>query len=858
MHTKNKNEVFKMLQTSEMGLTQKEANLRIQKFGKNELEKKKKQSRWLMFFGQFSDVMIIVLCVAALISGVIGFATKSSSELFDALIVLLIVFLNAIIGFAQEVRAQKSMDFLKKSTVHHSVVLRDGEKTKIMSSDLTVGDVVVLEAGDLVSADLRIIQAYNLKINEAILTGESLATTKKDVVLEKDVPVGDRCNMAYSGGIVETGRGMGVVCSVGMQTGLGKIASALNEAKQEPTLLQKKLNKTAKIITNVCLVISLLIFVLSLCLKMGLLPAFMTSVAIAVAAIPEGLPAIITIIMALSISRLARQKAIVKKLRAVETLGCTQVICVDKTGTITLNKLTVEDQFYFDANLTQKCAYRCNNASIAKKPVGDSMEIALLEYLKKENVNFCDAEKIDEMPFDSSRKCMSVVFQEQNGKFVFCKGAPDVVLNNCTHVCKNGEVVELSEVVRAQVLNKTKEFGGNAYKVLGFAYKPFTKGQDCEKNLIFTGLIAFQDPPREEVKGAIAKFKNAGIKIVMITGDHKSTAVAIAKKVGIIQSESEVLTGTQLSKMSGFDLAKKIENYSVFARVSPQDKVRVVKTFKSIGKVVAMTGDGVNDAPSLKEANIGIGMGITGTEVAQNASDLILADDNISTIVRSVEEGRKVYDNITKTIGFLLSANIAEMLSLLLITLFVSPFNAGLVFLIPAQILFVNLVTDALPAIALGVEPSEKNTMNRKPTSNNRHLLSGRVGINIIYQGIIQTAIIIFVFIFGLYKFGNQAGSTMALITLNFIQLFHCYNLKSEDQSLFKIGLKNNKVLNLSFIIGLALTVAVCTIKPFMRAFGVCKLNFECWAVSILSAFLIIPIVEIVKFFQRKATIDKK
>ena len=852
MHSKNLDEVYKILKSSRHGISEKEAKERQKKFGLNKLKEEKKVSKWKIFLSQFCDVMIIVLCIAAFVSAVIGFAKKSSSEIIDATIVIAIVLLNAIIGFFQEIKAEKSLEMLKKSSESKSKVYRDEEIKIIPSSEIVVGDVVLLEAGDLVPADLRIIQSYNLKINESLITGESECAKKNANIQDNDTPISDRKNMAYSGGIVEGGRGIGIVCAVGHETEFGKIANSLLNVKEEETHLQKMLNKTAKVITKICLGISAIIFVISILFKMGVMQAFMTSVAIAVAAIPEGLPAIITIIMALGVQRLAKKRAIVKKLKAVETLGATNIICSDKTGTLTQNKLTVKEEFLLDKEKTLECAFRCNNAIIGKQKIGDGIEIALLEYLDTQNVTFTKCVRSDEIPFDSTRKKMSVICENGMEKTIFCKGAPDVVLSDCAYFSDNGEIKTLTVEKKQQIIDKIRQMGEKAFKVLGFAFKSFKSNEKIENSLVFAGILGLQDPPRAEAFGAIEKCKKAGIETKMITGDHKSTAFAIAKQLGIATDVKQVLTGRELDSLSDEKLEEKIASIKVFARVTPEHKVRIVKTLQKLGNIVAMTGDGVNDAPSLKQANIGIGMGKSGTEVAQSASDIILADDNFATITSSVEEGRKIFANITKTINFLLSANIAEMLSLLIITLVISPFVSGVVFLLPAQILFVNLITDAAPAIALGISKADRQIMQKPPRKINDHLLKGRIGFNIIYQGIVQTVIVSGVFIFGLFKFGNAQASTMALITLNLIQLFHAYNCISETESIFAKKPFDNKLLFASFIIGMILTFAVCLISPLMTAFGTSKLSLEGYLISIFGAALIIPIVEIVKIFQRR------
>lgn len=863
--SKSVNETFKLINSSKAGLTSAEAQTRLEKYGENEIKAGKKKLWILKLLSQFSDVMIIFLLVAGFISAIVGFVTKSKSELLDATIILLIVFVNAVIGFIQECKAEHAIDALKKMSIPYAKVLRNGVIESVKTTQLVVGDIVYLEAGDIVPADIRLIEAVELKISESALTGESKSVRKSCEIVSEKAPLAERKNMAYSSGIVDYGHGYGVVVATGMNSEVGRIASLLSSKKTEETGLQKKINKTGKVITLVCLVAALIIFVMSLVIKMGLLSAFMTAISICVAAIPEGLPAVITIIMAIGVQRLSKKRAIVKKLTAVETLGSTEIICSDKTGTLTINKMSVKKISLLpgkaenkqDLALLLKTMVICNDAKMNtdKKGVsfvGDPTETALLEYAynKLEDKALLKASRLKEKPFDSKRKLMSVACSETG--LVHVKGAPDEILKICTHVLDNGKVREMTAFDKERVRAEISHFAKDALRVLGFAYKHYKMGEELEEKLIFLGIAGLIDPPRKEAKHAIEKCWQAGMRVIMITGDHKDTAFAIGKELGLAKSESEILSGAELDEFTDEQFSKMLPSLTIFARVSPENKVRIVKTFKKLGKVVAMTGDGVNDAPSLKEADIGIGMGKNGTEVAKSVSDIVLADDNFSTIVTAVEEGRKIYSNIIKSIGFLLSANIAEILSLLIVTMCIAPFMPSVVFLVPVQILFVNLITDTFPALALGVEPLEPNAMKRPPRKDKPNLLAGRVGFNIIYQGLVQTVLVLAVFLIGLFCFSNEVASTMALISLNFIQLFHALNMRSETESLLKLPAKKNKLMLISFVVSACLIFAVCLIPPLMTAFKTVRLSLLQWVISLGFAVLIIPIVEAVKAVQRK------
>ncbi len=863
--SKSFSETLKLVNSSRLGLTSAEASNRLLKHGKNSIKTSKKKPWILKLLSQFTDVMIIFLLVAGFFSAVVGFVTRSKSELLDATIILLIVFVNAFIGFIQECKAEHAIDALKKMSIPYAKVLRDGKIESVKTTEVVVGDIVYIEAGDIVPADIRLIEVVELKISESALTGESKSVRKTSEIVSEKAPLAERNNMAFSSGIVDYGHGIGVVVATGMNTEVGRIASMLSSQKPEETGLQKKINKTGKVITLVCLVAAVLIFIMSLITHVGILSAFMTAISICVAAIPEGLPAVITIIMALGVQRLSKKRAIVKKLTAVETLGSTEIICSDKTGTLTLNKMSVKKlavgsmrkENKEDVDLLLKTMAICNDSRInydnaGVSFVGDPTETALIEYAytKIDDKTIFKSRRLKEKPFDSKRKLMSVACAETG--LVHVKGAPDEILKICTHILDNGKPREMTSFDKERVRAEISHFAKDALRVLGFAYKTYYQGEELEENLTFIGIAGLIDPPRKEAKHAIEKCKEAGMRVVMITGDHKDTAFAIGKELGIASHEKEILSGAELDELSDEQFCKMLPNLTIFARVSPENKVRIVKTFKKLNKVVAMTGDGVNDAPSLKEADIGIGMGKNGTEVAKSVSDIVLADDNFSTIVTAVEEGRKIYSNIIKSIGFLLSANIAEILSLLIVTMCIAPFMPSVVFLVPVQILFVNLITDTFPALALGVEPLEPNAMKRPPRKDRPNLLAGRVGFNIIYQGLVQTVLVLGVFLIGLFCYSNQVASTMALISLNFIQLFHALNMRSETESLTKLGSKKNKLMLVSFIVGAVLIFAVCLVPPLMTAFKTVKLSLLQWVISLGFSALIIPIVEAVKLVQRK------
>ena len=854
-------ETINELDSKYNGLTEKEVQERLNKNGYNSLPKAKKQSVFVKFLLQFKDVMVIILLIAAIISTTVSIVQKNYSDLFEGGVIFFIVILNAIIGTIQENKAEDALESLKKSTEPFCKVIREGKLKKIKTSTLTIGDIVVLEAGDIVPADLRLIETHSLKCDESALTGESKSVKKDaELVLNEHTPLLERKNMAYSSTVVSFGRGKGVVAGVGINTEIGKIADMLIASKKDLTPLEKSIKKIGKIITISVIVIAIIVFLVEVFFAdtINILNAFISSVTLAVAAIPESLPAVITIIMAIGLQNLAKKGAIVKRLKAVETLGSCEIICSDKTGTLTQNKMEVVKLGYNfnlyksavlnnEYDLLTKAMVLCNDSFVLDKDklVGDPTEVALLNYAIKNNINKNIKEKYEriyEIPFDSTRKLMSTVNVVDNEKICFTKGAYDKLIEKCKYIMLDGEIKKLTKW-HIEKLNKlNEEMTENALRVLSFAYKKVSDYNDLENDLIFIGLTGMIDPPRKEAFEAIKKCKSAGLMPVMITGDHPKTAFAIAKELKICNNKSQVLSGEELEKLTDEELKKVIQNYTVFARVSPQHKVRIVKTFKSLGKIVAMTGDGVNDAPSLKIADIGVGMGITGTDVTKNVADLIVTDDNFATIILAVEEGRKVYANIQKTIQFLLSTNIVEVVTMLLSIILFPNYS----FLVPAQMLFINLVTDSLPAFSLGVEKAENDIMSKKPRKSNETIFSGVVGINIIYQSILQTLIVMLVYIYGINTASNEVASTMVFMIISFMQLFHSINCKT-NKSIFEVNIFNNKTFNISFIATMILNISVFTIPVFRDVFNIAKLNIFEWLIVISASLIIIPLVEMGK-----------
>ena len=874
-------DVIKQLKTSiNTGLSLQQVSDRLKTDGLNELVGKQKRGLFLRFIDQFKDFMIIVLIVAAILSGVVA------NEWTDAAIIMFVVLLNAVLGIIQEARSEAAIEALKQMSTPNAHVRRDGQVVEIPSTQLVKGDIVLLEAGDVVPADLRLVLAKNLKIEEAALTGESVPVEKKSKVIEADdVALGDRINMAYSNTNVTYGRGEGVVVATAMDTEVGKIATMLNNADETDTPLKANLNQLGKTLTLMILGICAFVCVVGIFTKQGTMPfdklaieMFLVAVSLAVAAIPEGLPAIVTIILALGTQNMAKHKAIVRKLPAVETLGATDIIASDKTGTLTQNKMTVEKVFYNDTyhcdkledkdNLAIKIMTLANDTKITDNNslLGDPTETALIQYALDSKWNVVDYlannKRVQEVPFDSDRKLMSTVHQQADGKyFVAVKGAPDELLKRAVSLWHDDKIVDLDASEKAKILAANNEMAKNALRVLGLAYKvvddKFTEVNSTvvEQNLIFVGLVGMIDPERPEAKAAVAKAKSAGIRTIMITGDHQVTAAAIAKRLGIIGEDDTncVITGAELDKISDTDFVKCVANYKVYARVSPEHKVRIVKAWQKNGKIVAMTGDGVNDAPSLKQADIGIGMGITGTEVSKGASDMVLADDNFATIVEAVRQGRKIFSNIQKAILYLMSCNVGEVLTVFMMTML------GWEILAPVQLLWINLVTDTLPAVALGVDPVERDIMKRKPRGKKSNFLSA-VGISIVYQGILEGILVLGVYQIGLhigphignYKLLHGDALTMAFLTLGLIQLFHAFNSKFITKSIFCKDTLKNKWFNLAIIVS-AIIMSAVEIPGLTSLFKVTELDIAQWLVVLTAGILMIAIVEIVKLFQRNA-----
>lgn len=868
-HSMTAEETLKSVNATADGLSDEEAAERLTNGGKNELTAAKKKSLIIKFLSQFIDPMIIVLLAAAVVSSVLAIVRSEYMELIDGGIILLIVVINAIIGFAQESKAENALEALRNKNKPYAKVLRNGHRTTVLSEELTVGDIVFLETGDIVPADMRLISSVSLKIEESALTGESVPAEKDAAaVIAENAPLGDRLNMAYSGGTVSYGRGTGVVTATGMNTETGKIAKMLNEVKEAPSPLDKQLGKTAKILSVGVLAIAAVIFIVRAFVYGDykdvnkLIDAFMTSVAIAVAAIPEGLPAVVTIVLALGVRKMSTRRAIVKNLSSVETLGCCEVICSDKTGTLTLNKMTVKETYCNedDAPLLRRIMALCNDTQECEGGLsGDPTETALVDYAYAcgEDFKQLNAEypRINEKPFDSERKLMTTVHKCDGKSVSYTKGAPDMLLARCKYVLKGGTVYPITEKDKEEIKAANAAMAKKALRVLAAAYK---ENEDLsEEELVFVGLTGMIDPPRKEVKAAVAQCRSAGIRTIMITGDHMETAKAIARELDILRDGDLCATGAQLDEMSDEELYANINNYAVFARVSPENKVRIVKAVKAANKVVAMTGDGVNDAPSIKEANIGIGMGVTGTQVSKDAADMILTDDNFATIVGAVEEGRKVFSNITKAIQFLLSANIAEVLCLFISSVIlagvVGATDPDFTFLTPVMILWVNLVTDSFPALSLGVEKAETDVMSLPPRKSNTSLFAGSMGKDILIQGLMQTALVMLSFCLGYFVMGSkQEASTMAFVSLCIIQLFHSFNLRSQRHSVLNKNLFKNKYLNLSALLGIALTVGVVLIPGVNTVFEAVPLDIYEWLVALGVSVAIVPLVELQKLIERK------
>ena len=864
-------EVLEELKTTDKGLTQREAAARQEKYGPNKLKEAAKATALQRFFKQLKDPMLIILLAAAAVSAATDFIAGESFT--ESIIILVVVLLNAILGVIQESKAEAAIEALQTMTAAKCKVLRD-EKTEVLeSSNLVPGDVVILEAGDAVPADGRLIECASLKIEEAALTGESTPENKTVDTIAKDVTLGDRENMCYMGSTVVYGRGKAIITSTGMNTEMGKIAGVLSKTEQEETPLQKKLSQLGKMLSKAVLGICIFIFIFDLIVSgeftiQSVLKNFMVAVSLAVAAIPEGLATVVTVVLSIGVTKMSKRNAVVRRLTAVETLGCTQVICSDKTGTLTQNKMTVVEHTG-DTKVLAEAMTLCNDAVFEDGGAkGEPTEAALVNFGAAEGIIKSELEKtqprVAEAPFDSGRKMMSTIHKCGDAFVQYTKGAPDEVLRRCISYEQDGKILPMTEEKRREILDKNHSMADKALRVLAAAKRNWNAvpedvtPENLEQDLCFIGLTGMIDPIRPEVKAAIAECRSAGIRPVMITGDHKDTAVAIARDLGIISGPEQAITGAELDKLSDEELDKAVENYGVYARVQPEHKVRIVSAWKHRGAVTAMTGDGVNDAPSIKSADIGIGMGITGTDVTKNVADMVLSDDNFATIVSAVGEGRRIYDNIRKSIQFLLTSNLSEVLGVFLSTLM------GFTLFNPVHLLFINLITDCFPALALGLEKAEPDTMKRPPRSSSDGIFSGGMAGDIAYQGILITVITLVSYIIGhSMEVGHFAiprgvspdGMTMAFLTMSMCEIFHAFNMRSQRKSVFKLG--HNIVLWMAMLGSVALTTIVLEVPAVANAFGFTPVSWNEYAIAIGLAVLIVPIVETVKAFQRKAAKKK-
>lgn len=882
-YLESSSEVFGEVKSTENGLTSEQAHRRSAETGKNKLAEGKKTPLILRFLSQFADPMIIILIAAAVISAITSVLQKEFPS--DVIIIMFVVIVNAILGVYQESKAEKAIEALQKMAAATTKVLRDGKVCEIPSEDLTVGDVVLLEAGDAVPADGRIFESASLKIEESALTGESVPVNKfiKAIGLEgqKDVPLGDRKNMMYMGSTVVYGRGKAVITSIGMDTEMGKIAGALSSAKDEQTPLQKKLGQLSKILSFIVLGICVFMFAFDIvrALVTGtemnldfLLGSFMLAVSLAVAAIPEGLAAVVTVVLSIGVTNMSKKNAIIRKLTAVETLGCAQIICSDKTGTLTQNKMTVVEHYCDNEKMLAEGMALCTDVNLDDDGnlVGEPTEMALVAYSMSLGMNknelLKSAPRVGEAPFDSNRKMMSTIHKTADGILQFTKGAPDEILKHCTKIFKNGEVSPLTDADRDAVLKKNKEFADRALRVLACGYKQLScvpedqSPDNIENELVFCGLVGMIDPVRPEVKAAIEECRGAGIRPIMITGDHKDTAVAIALELGIIKDKSEAITGAELDDISDEDFKEKVTQYSVYARVQPEHKVRIVNAWKSRGMITAMTGDGVNDAPSIKSADIGVGMGITGTDVTKNVADMVLADDNFATIVSAVEEGRRIYDNIRKSIQFLLSSNLSEVMAIFTANLL------GFTILKPVHLLWINLVTDCFPALALSMEKGEKDLMKRPPRKSSDGIFAGGVGFDVVYQGLFVTLLTLAAYFIGHFMEAGRweitesaDGMTMAFLTMSMCEIFHSFNMRSQHGSTVSMLLHGsfNKYIFGSTVLSLITTALVIEVPFLADAFDFTTIDAREFFTALGLAFLIIPLVEIVKAIERAVIKNK-
>ena len=880
-YLKSKEEVLKEVESSPEGLTTQQANERVEKYGKNKLEEPPKKTFIQKFFSSLVDPMIIMLLVAATIStfttiyqNVVNNANESYADLF---IILFVVVVNTILSVIQEDKAEEAIGALKEMTAATSKVLRDGKQVIVKSEDLTIGDVLVFEAGDAIPADCRILESYSMKVEEAALTGESVPVNKLvDVLMLKDnsldIPLGDRRNMLYSGSTIAYGRGKAVVVAIGMDTEMGKIASALSQHEDEKTPLQKKMSELSVTLTKIVIAVCVIVFVFGVARDLifsnngdifgTVLNTFIIAVALAVAAIPEGLPAVVTVILSIGVTAMSKRNALIRKLTAVETLGCTQIICSDKTGTLTQNKMTVVDTFTNDVHLLATGMALCSDAKIdpeKKQAVGEPTEAALVNFAYKHDLpSYTLIEqqpRVGEAPFDSMRKMMSTVHKYKEGYIQYTKGANEIVLSHCDYYLdENHQVVKLTEEVKTEITHKAKEYADRALRVLGLGYRLYDEkpanfdSENLENDLIYVGFTGMIDPCRDEVYDAIKECESAGIRPVMITGDHIDTAVAIGKDLGIITDASQAMLGSQLDSLTDEQLKEVVQKTSVFARVQPEHKTRIVRAFKDLGNVVAMTGDGVNDAPSIKAADIGVGMGITGTDVTKSVADMVLADDNFATIVNAVEEGRKINDNVRKVLQFQISSNMTEVLVVFISSIF------ALEVLSPTHLLWINMVTDSLPGLALGMEKAEEGVMKRKPRPSNESVFSNGAGLDIVLQGIYMATIILTSFFIGYKMDGHLNGMTMAFLTINLAELFHAISMRTQRGSLIKLKTFNwwlFGALTLTFL----LNIALIYVPAFEVLFDFAPINFTEFMIALALAFSVLPVLEVYKFIMR--TIDK-
>ena len=889
IYTQSPQEVLESLGVNPEGLSSEQAKERLEKYGPNKLKEAPKPTLLQRFLAQLKDPMLIILMAAAGVSAVTGMLS-GENEWADVIIILAVVLLNAILGVIQESKAEAAIEALQTMTAATCKVMRDGQMVILRSDELVPGDVVLLEAGDAVPADGRIIENASLKIEEAALTGESVPVNKILETLglaegQEDIPLGDRKNMCYMGSTVVYGRGKAVIVSTGMDTEMGKIAGALAAAADEQTPLQRKLDQLGKTLSYIVLGICAFIFAFNLFMARDaltqqgqtlkvILETFMVAVSLAVAAIPEGLATVVTVVLSIGVTKMSKRNAVIRKLTAVETLGCTQIICSDKTGTLTQNKMTVVDHLG-DEQLVATAMALCSDANLNSnnQAEGEPTECALVNFAYSVGLHKKDLEnatpRVDEAPFDSGRKMMSTI-HDLGGSFVqYTKGGPDVVLGRCTHYYENGEVKPMTEEKRAQIMAVNKSMADRALRVLAAAKRDWAERpadntpEFLERDLIFLGLTGMIDPVRPEVKAAIEECRNAGIRAIMITGDHKDTAVAIAKELGIIEDASQAITGAELDNISDEDICEFVKKFSVYARVQPEHKTRIVNAWKANGAITAMTGDGVNDAPSIKSADIGVGMGITGTDVTKNVADMVLADDNFATIVAAVGEGRRIYDNIRKAIQFLLASNMSEVLGVFTATLL------GFELLRPTHLLFINLVTDCFPALALGMEEAEPDTMNRPPRNSKDGIFAGGLGFDVVYQGILVTALTLAAYLIGSYmEFSpvhgaqwfshltsagvgvSDHGMTMAFLTMSMCEIFHSFNLRSQRKSIFTLR-SQNKILWAAMLGSLLLTTALLEIPFLAKAFNFTTIGWDEYGIALALAILVIPVVEIVKLIQR-------